>query len=78
MNLISLVMDFNFGSHWCSVLLRGGLVILSAHFLWGTYDNTDEVMRGIAEVLQKYRSKYRHLALVAGFDANTSFYIKKA
>ena len=72
MHLITLVVDFRFGTHWCAMLLRGGIMIISAHFLWGGYDNTEEIISGVAEALLTFRTKYSRLEIIAGFDSNTT------
>ena len=72
MHLASLVAGFKFGSRWCAMLLRRGVAIVSAHFLWGNYDNTDAIISGVAEAMLVFKTKCSRLETIAGFDSNTT------
>ena len=66
------VSDFQCGRYWCGVALHNGLVILSAHFLWGKYDNTDDIITSIQMFVTSTRRKHQHISIICGFDANTT------
>ena len=59
--LFSAVPDFQCGRCWCGVALRNGLIILSVHFLWGKYDNTDDIIGDIALFVSQIREEFTGL-----------------
>ena len=60
------IVAFRLGRYWCAMLMKIGLVFISAHYRSGVYDNTDDIINGASDALVTFRSRYHNLRIVVG------------
>ena len=54
----SLIHDVGFGKHWCGLVLKPGILLLSMHVLWKALDNTDEVLPAVDDFIDRCTRRF--------------------